>query len=191
MRVATGVQEEPLSIRASWAAREYATRKSAPATFQDWTLVFEVESQSADVLVTRVLLSSGRLRFGKTHRSGADKVHIVDLSLHWRDFGASDFLTINFTGGNDVSVEDRDFGLHPQQWVDVVAPEVATTGTVIPLARVPRLDDIEVQIVCLAKTDTVNSHGRWAIKPKLREGLVNRYDFLASGAVSGICPYVP
>ena len=133
-----------------------------------------------------MLLSPRFLRFGKTYRSGANRVHAVDLSLRWHDYGSSDLLTISFTGGNDISVEDRELRLHPQQWVNVVVPEAATTGTVIPLAKVPRLDDLEAQIVCLVKADTVNTHGRWAIKPTLREGLLNRYDFLASGAVSGI-----
>jgi len=185
MKVSNGVHEEPLSIQACWTAREYATRKPTATTFQVWTLSFEVTSES-DVLVTRVLLSPRFLRFGKTYRSGADRIHTVELSLRWHDYGSTDLLTISFTGGNDVSIEDRELGLNPQQWVNVVAPESAATGTVIPLAKVPRLDDLEVQIICLAKADTVNTHGRWAIKPTLRTELLDRYDFLASGTAAGV-----
>ncbi len=84
MKVANGAQEEPLSIRACWTSREYATRKPTPTRFQVWTLSFEVGSTSADVLLARVLLSPRFLRFGKAYRFGANSVHAVDLSLRWR-----------------------------------------------------------------------------------------------------------
>lgn len=188
MRVAKGVREEPLTIHASWMAREYATRIPTPTTFQNWTLCFEIASVPNEVLVARYLRSPGVVRSGKTHRSGADTVHVVDLTVQWNSYGSSDLVTINFTGGNDLSVEDREFGLDPQRWVGVALPEAPTTGSVISLATISRLGDVEIGIVCLVKDDTTNTHGRWAIKEALREGLLSGYDFLASGAVSGELP---
>ena len=155
-------------------------------TFQNWTLSFEVASESVEVLVARVLRTPRFLRFGRTYRSGAASDHTVALRLSWHDYGSSDLVAIRFTGGNDLSVEDREFGLHPQEWIEVLGQGVAKTGTVVPLAKVPRLDDLEVQIICLVKADTVNTHGRWALKPALRGGLPTEYDFLESGVISGV-----
>jgi hypothetical protein len=87
-----------------------------------------------------------------------------------------------------LSVEDHEFGLDPQRWVGVALPEAPTTGSVISLATISRLGDVEIGIVCLVKDDTTNTHGRWAIKEALREGMLSGYDFLASGAVSGELP---
>jgi len=185
IKVADGVTEEPLSVSAVWVARKCATRKPRPATFQEWRLSFEVECEAVEVLVTQVLVASGELRFGRTYRSGAHRKHSFSLLFAWHDYGSSDEIRIGFIGGNKFSVEDRQLGHRPQEVVDVVVPEDPTTGSVIPLARVPVLDGLEAQMICVMKSDTVNTHGRWALKPEFRTTLLDRYAFLATGAVSG------
>ena len=183
--MADGIAEEPVSVRAQWIAREYATRRPRPATFQQWSLSFDVECEAADVLVARVLAISGVARFGRTHRSGAARSHSFSLAFRWHDYGSSDAISIAFTDGNDLSVDDRELGLRPQEAVDIVVPERPTTGSVLPLARVSTVDNLEAQIICVLKSDTVNTHGRWALKPEFHATLLDQYAFLATGAVSG------
>jgi len=182
--VAAGMAYLPLQVDAEWTAREYATRKPVAATFEQWTLTFNV-SCAEDVLIARVLLHSGVLTFGRTHRSGAAREHTFGLSFHWHDFGSSDAISIGFTGGVGLSIEDRQLGLRPQDAVELVVPAHPVTGTIVPLARLAGTEEVEAQIVCVAKSDTVNIHGRWAIRSQFQESLRDEFSFLATGAVSG------
>jgi hypothetical protein len=153
-------------------------------------LSFQIASESTEFLVAQVVRLPSVLRFGRTHRSGADTCQVSTLGIQWDDYGSSDAIALGFTGGNDLRVEDRDLGLAPRRSVEVVAPVEATTGQAITLATVPR-HGVAFEIICVAKSDTVNTHGRWAVKPPLRDGLLPDYDFLASGVVSGERPIPP
>lgn len=185
MRVADGLREVPLTIEPSWEGPEYATRVPTPATFRNWTLVFEIATASDEILVARYLRTPDGLRFGKTYRSGADTVQTVDLGIDWHSYGTSDLVSISFTGANDFAVEDREFGLDPQRWVEVPSPNTPRTGAAIRLATIPRLGHVEVGVVCVVKADTRNTHGRWVLREPLRETLHPEYRFLSTGAVSG------
>jgi hypothetical protein len=178
----------PVAIEAEWHGREYATRRPRAASYDQWRAEFRIVSDLAEILLVLVLRDAHRSTFCKLHRGGASNACSVSLTFMWHDWGSSDLIRLSLAEGAAVAqldVEDRELGTDPQRFVDLpLESSQAVTGSVLTLATIDRVH-VCAEAVCIAKSDTVNTHGRWALKPDLREGIEDAYAFLSSGAVSG------
>jgi len=186
--VSSRLQQAPLTITTRWASREYATRQPTPAKYDQWSAEFQIESETTEILLALVLRDAQRSTFGKLHRGGASNACSASLAFMWHDWGSSDLIRLSLAQGAAVAqldVEDRELGTDPRRFVELpLESSQAVTGSVLTLATIDRVN-VCAEAVCIAKSDTVNTHGRWALKPDLREGIDDPYAFLSSGAVSG------
>ena len=74
----------------------------------------------------------------------------------------------------------------PRRFADIVLPDTATTGQLIPVCRISQ-HAIEVALVALALQDTeARRLDRWRLRPQLVEALPPDLAMLASGRQSGV-----
>ncbi|MGH3139718.1 MAG: hypothetical protein ACRDQE_08285 [Gaiellales bacterium] len=87
-----------------------------------------------------------------------------------------------------TEVDDAELKADPRDVVNAVAPEAASTGEVVAVARIPDRD-ISLSVLAVDELDVEERRGgRWRIRPTLQQALPAYLAGLTSGRQNGVGP---
>ena len=174
---------EPVDISATWIPKTVTTDPPRLTPHEEWRLLIRVAA-SIPFRIAVVMRLPTEVQWGLRPEAASQLVEIpLDFFPH--DWSISDRVQINF-GWRRITVSDADLKADPRRFADVVLPDNATTGQMIPVCQISR-HAIEVALVALAQQDTETRRvDRWRLRPQLVDALRPDLMMLASGRQSGV-----
>lgn len=179
----SGMTRVPVDLSSTWIPKTVTTDPPRLTPHDEWRLLVRV-AVSIPVRVAVLMRLPTEVQWGLRPEAASELIEIpLDFFPH--DWSTSDRIQINF-GWRRITVTDPDLKADPRRFTDVVLPDTATTGQVIPVCQISR-HAIEVALVALARQDTeARRLDRWRLRPKLVDALSPDLAVLASGGQSGV-----
>jgi hypothetical protein len=155
---------ERLVLSAEWEGREYTTDPPRYTAFTVWSLNFKF-SCALPIRLAHVLSVDGEHRWGLVdYGSERDTVRSLGARFQPTDWLRSDEVHLSF-GDDGLYAVDADLKRDPRSSVHLGPFENTQTGTLVPLATVPR-QAITLGAIAFAHDDTEDRRGdRWRVKP--------------------------
>jgi hypothetical protein len=172
----------PVRMATVWVPKIVTTDPPRLVPHTEWRL--DLKIVSAILIRTAVVFQRGRdVAWGLPSDQARQEAGLC-VSFTPADWQNSDRVTIGL-GWRITLVEDVALKEDPRRSVDVLAPETATTGAVITVARIPR-HDITLSVLPLDVLDVeARRESRWRVRPDLRDSLPTYLADMASGRQSG------
>jgi len=179
----TGMTRVPVDLSATWIPKTVTTDPPRLTPHEEWRLLIRVAAPTPFRVAVLMCLPT-EVQWGLWPEAASELIEIpLDFFPH--DWSTSDRVHVNF-GWRRITVTDPDLKSDPRRFADVVLPETATTGQMIPVCEIPQ-HAIEVALVAFAKQDTeARRLDRWRLPPQLVDALPTDLAMLAGGRQSGI-----
>jgi hypothetical protein len=179
----SGITRVPVDLSATWIPKTVTTDPPRLTPHEEWRLLVRVTAP-IPVRVAVVMELPTELQWGLRPEAASEVIQIP-LAFFPHDWSTSDRIHINF-GWRRITVTDPELKADPRQHAEVVLPDTASTGQVIPVCEIRR-HAITVALVAMAHQDTeARRLDRWRVLPDLGDALPAELGVLASGRQSGV-----
>lgn len=178
----SGMTRVPVDLSATWIPKTVTTDPPRLTPHEEWRLLVRVAAPTP-IRVAVLMCLPTEVQWGHRPEAASELIEIpLDFFPH--DWSTSDRVQINF-GWRRITVMDPALKADPRRFADVVLPDTATTGQLIPVCRISQ-HAIEVALVALAQQDTqARRLDRWRVRPDLVDALPADLAVLTSGRQSG------
>jgi hypothetical protein len=179
----SGMTRVPVDLSAEWIPKTVTTDPPRLTPHQEWRLLVRVAAPTP-IRVAVLMCLPTEAQWGLRPEAASELIEI-SLDFFPHDWSTSDRVQINF-GWRRITVTDPDLKADPRRFADVVLPDEATTGQMIPVCEISS-HAIEVGLVALAQQDTeARRLDRWRLRPQLLDALPPNLAMLADGRQSGV-----
>ena len=181
----SGMTRVPVDLSATWIPKTVTTDPPRLTPHEEWRLLVRVAASTL-FRVAVVMCLPTEVHWGLRPEAASERIEIpLDFFPH--DWSTSDRVQINF-GWRRITVTDPNLKADPRRFADILLPDTATTGQMIPVCQISQ-HAVGVALVALAQEDTeARRLDRWRVRPDLTNALPSGLAALTSGRQSGTVP---